>query len=222
MDITKRDYFSKCWESAKYHWAVSVVAALLFVYGLVSDYGNLVDLPSSLRVDMWPKLPLPWATAIVFAALFFIAIEGGVRFHRDTVKKFTCDADGLRNDLANIGGPQLMIGYAQANYLVVQNNGGGTAYTVVLKVPEDGSVFSSKPINILKENSSPTMFNLTAAQAMEVTQGAKTRPLIVECMDGDCRKFIYHFEKMADRIGFLLKGKKCIGKDPMLHSPTPP
>lgn len=221
MDITKRYYLSKCWESAKYHLAVAVVAALLFVYGLVSDYGNLVDLPSWLKVDSWPKLPLPWATAIVFAALSFIAIEGGVRFHRGTVKKFTDDVDRLRNELANIGGPQLMIGYVQANYLVVQNDGGGTAYTVVLKVPEDGSILSSKPINILKENSSPTTFNLTAAQAMEVARGAKTRPLIVECTDGDCRKFIYRFEKMTDRIGFLLTGKKCIGKDPMLHSLTP-
>lgn len=223
MDITKRYYLSKCWESAKYHWAVAVVAALLFVYGLVSDYGNLVDLPIWLKVDNWPKLPLPWATAIVFAALSFIAIEGGVRFHGGTVKKFTDDADRLRNELANIGGPQLMIGYVRANYLVVQNDGGGTAYSIVLKVPEDGSIFISQPINILKENSDPTMFPLTAKQAIEAYAFvAPTRTLVVECTDGDCRKFIYHFETMTTKTSFLLKSKKCIGSAPMPHSPTEP
>ena len=152
----------------------------------------------------------------------YVGLEKSMCQMQSELKHVKEEKDKAKADLAVIPGPQLMIGYIQANHLAVQNDGGGTAYTVILKVPEDGSVFSSKPINILKENSGPTMFNLTGEQAMEVTQGDKTRPLVVECTDGDCRKFIYHFEKMTDRIGFLLKGKECFGKVPMLHSPTTP
>lgn len=212
MDIGKRAYFSKCWESAKYHWVFAVIGVMSFVYGLIANYGNLVNLPVWLKIENWPKLPLSWATAIVFAALFLIAIEGGVRFHRATVKSFE-----------NIGGPDIFIGYIRPNVhwhgpapLVVVNNKGQNAYTVVLKVPEDGSKFQSKAINILRDDGEPTIIpvgngHLDGTDVL--MERAEALPFIVECADGDLRKFCYRFDPPPNaKGGFLLADRKCVGR----------
>jgi|SRR5690348_14949974 len=118
----------------------------------------------------------------------------------------------ISTEINPIGGPQILIGYIRGSYLAIQNCGGGIAYTVVLKVPEDGSIFQSRPINILRENLEPTPIQLNDGRMLEatmfVTHNAKGLPVIVECTDGDCHKFIHRFEKMTDQIGYLLKGRK--------------
>ena len=158
------------------------------------------------------------------AALFFIAIEGGVRFHRTTVKSFIGEADGLKSDLENIGGPELFIAYHRFDFaeghppLVVVNNGGGIAYSVALKIPEDGSKAKSAPINILHPDKSPVLIRVGSMARLDATDvvimHAKDLPFVVECKDADCRNFVYTFEQPAKAgSGFTLKNKRCLGKN---------
>lgn len=218
--------FAVLWTDFSKSTREQVVGALLVVAILILQIHYGVITPAEVRSSAW-AIAWPYV-ALVVGLFLYHAVRAPWKLDKDHLKKrkeIEKENEKLRDDLADIGGPQLMIGYIQANSLAVQNNGGGTAYTIVLRVPEDGSIFSSKPINILKENSDPTIFNLTGGQAIQgymfVTRSAKGLPVVVECTDGDCCKFVYRFEKMKDSIGFLLKGKQCVGKASMPHPPTP-
>ena len=73
-------YFKDCWEHAQHHRAVTVITAFLLVYSVYSEYVEPnVDVPKLLEGK---KLPLPWALAVVFFALFFIVLEGSYRKYK--------------------------------------------------------------------------------------------------------------------------------------------
>ena len=72
----RRKYLSECAGHGKRNW---VVAMLILAYPLssfVSAVQTFIDIPLYLRL---PKLPLPWAVAIIFAGIAYVAIEGGYR-----------------------------------------------------------------------------------------------------------------------------------------------
>lgn len=181
---------------------LGIAGAILTLFGIAAFY-----LWPTQKWIGWTSLALAGSLVLLWAILEIVHIWEERKQERQT-ESATPQA---------IGGPQIMVGYIRGNYLAVENNGGGIAYTVVFKVPDDGSIFYSRPINILRENLEPTPIQLRSGAMIEartfVTHNAKGLPVIVECTDGDCRKFVYRFEKMTDQIGFLLKEKKCVGKD---------
>lgn len=191
----------------------------LFLYGVLIDYGGLVALPGWMRTERWPKLPLPWATAIVLAALFFIVLEGGFRLHRETIKKYENDIEDMRKKFAHIDGPQLWMGFdSRSGSLCFQNNGGGIAHNLTLKIPRDGSTFTSRTVAILRDDkdltalTSPDMGHVSAATL--VLKGVSKLPSFITCMDTEGRWFEYSFSVDENKPGlsFVFEGKRCLGR----------
>jgi len=132
-----------------------VIAAVLFVYSFVVDYGELIGLPDWTRPERWPKIPLAWATAIIFAALFFIVLEGGIRLRGEAETKFNADIDQLKTQLDEVksAAPEVLISF---NYqrgmpddmpITIENYGPGVARNVRIELEDSeyGLSFRSLP-----------------------------------------------------------------------------
>lgn len=182
-------------------WVASFVALLALLQNLL-PFAD-INLPI-------PRLPLPWVLAIFLGCAFIVALIGGHRRAMDEREKYT-----------DIGGPALFIGWEHIEYsdppLVIQNSKGTIAYNVVVKIPEDGSKFESKILNILQDNGRPALCQFGENNKLVVADlilaDAAKLPVVVTCMDADCREFVYHFTQ-PDRpgLGFKLASKRCTGR----------
>ena len=199
-------YVRECSEQSKKTAVIGVIVMVFVGIGLIENLLPFLDV--DLRV---PKIPLPWVLTILLIGLLAVILTGGYR-------KSLADEEGMEA----IGGPQIFIGFEATQWgeppLVVQNNGGGFAYNVVLKIPADGSVFTSHAVNILRDDKDVVPFQGDKVGRVTpqnlVLAGARYLPVVVSCMDSECRWFEYCFDPPDKRYGagFRLTSKRCLGK----------
>jgi hypothetical protein len=198
--------------------SVAGISWVVFAAAIISTVWSL--LPFADVNVKGPRLPLPWVLTLYLIWLAIVAFWGGYRLNVRQDADFTKE----RQALAPIGGPELFIGFSQGREqwapLVITNTKGGNAYNVILRVPEDGSKFSSKEINVLKDNGGLTAFEVGSTNKLDVADvimaHAEELPFFVTCMDADCRLFSYRFSLMEGQnkatAGFKLEHKKCTGR----------
>ena len=73
----KRQYLEDCWKRAQRHWAVAIIAALVFLYSAITNWAPVVILPKWAEPDKWLRLPLAWALVVVLACFGIIVFTGG-------------------------------------------------------------------------------------------------------------------------------------------------
>ena len=87
--FTRRGFIANCWDYSKGHWLMLPIMAAAVVWGILSEYGPLLDTPwLQSFIARIPRLPLHWALVIFLSGLVFILIEGGYR----AMKQQTMDA----------------------------------------------------------------------------------------------------------------------------------
>jgi hypothetical protein len=133
-----RDYFGKCWKNASEHWSIAVLATLSTVYSILTASEPLVNFPEWAKAERWPKLPVAWASAIAFAALFWIVLEGGCRLRQKTLVEHAAELTGEKEkqkaprlffDFDNVVAAQ----YAMTYSGLFLKNDGGRAFNVTFE-----------------------------------------------------------------------------------------
>jgi hypothetical protein len=199
-----RQYLEECSEHAG---KISIIGWIAFGVVLWEIVQNILPFANiELKV---PKIPLPWVLTIFLLMILTVVILGGQRRANEIEKQFS-----------DIAGPELWIGYDSSTIqeppLCFQNNGGGIAYNVSLKIPLDGSVFTSNKEPILRDDRTPTICRGDTVSRVTFTglifANAKTFPVLVTCMDHHLRTFEYIFEPLPHGSGFALKSKVCSGR----------
>jgi succinate dehydrogenase hydrophobic anchor subunit len=165
---TRNEYIKKCWDHARHHWLVAVVAGIFIAFSIWTEYFEpWVEAPV---VKMHKKLPLLWAMVVVLVCLVIILIEGGVQLHAankdnwDQEKaKLAWENAGLAQKLARAvsepSGPELMIDFFPPDIsvnivqLLVINLRDGTAHHVqVHPIKNAGLELLAEPIPYIPEN----------------------------------------------------------------------
>jgi hypothetical protein len=101
-NFDRRNHLAKCWENSQGHWVMVPIMAAAAIWGLISNYGPLIDSPLLLLViSKIPKLPLVWALIIFLSGLVFILIEGGFRYQRKQSRLFNERIEGLERSIGN-------------------------------------------------------------------------------------------------------------------------
>lgn len=159
----KIEYLQQCWKQAKNHWVATIIAALSFVYSALT---NWVALPSAMRLDRWPKLPIPWAIAICAGAGFWIALVGGYHLKKLQEQEFQTDLAAEKRRTAkavadlNDSAPKMSLEYSAENAtnfhgqlsgLMIRNGGkrDGFRVAIVCETTSDAGVrltFEDMPI----------------------------------------------------------------------------
>jgi hypothetical protein len=74
------DFLKRCWTSAKQRGPIPVVLVAFGIYHIVAWFQAWAELP---RIPLsLPKVPLPWAVAIVVIGITFLVVEGGCRLRQ--------------------------------------------------------------------------------------------------------------------------------------------
>lgn len=127
----------------------------------------------------------------------------------------------LQEKFSNIGGPNLFLAYdyrGSSGYkpLIIVNFKGEFAYDVAIKIPEDGSIVSSRPHEILRDDEGPAVCAVGHRNSFDAADlimlHEDKSPIYVTCMDSDCRRFVYRFEPSQNGSRFRLADKRCIGR----------
>jgi hypothetical protein len=155
----------------------------------------------------------------LFIFIFFL-VEGSYRSNREVegqLSKAYLENEELKDQFANRPGPQLWIGYNTFGDLIVQNNGGGIAHSIVLRIPDDGSWLTSKTTPIVREKDFETVRaeDVGRITCQYIIGCAKeNEPVLISCIDDHGRIFEYFFEpdKQRKYQGFLFKGRRCLGQ----------
>ena len=118
-------------------------AALIVAYSIWTDYfERWVDVPQISEMHL-KKLPLPWASGIAFAALFFIVLEGGYRLAASEKEK-------IKELQSNPPGPELVLecwSDAVNCTLLIRNTNHATAFNVTIHGTSNGDL-SSAPCDV--------------------------------------------------------------------------
>jgi hypothetical protein len=147
------------WKEIVWRPSVGLVGFFLTLLPLLSWARD--EFMSSQHQEDWkiPKL-LPhwhwWIWVIIgLSSLLLAVLEASYR----TVRKYEvlaeaeiAERDGKLAQFEKIAGPFLWIGYDHSIGLCVQNNGGGIAHTVIMRIPHDGSWFTSYPDRSFERN----------------------------------------------------------------------
>ena len=132
------------------------------------------------------------------------------------------ETDELKKQFSAIGGPELLVGFAHSNWgdgpLIVVNCRGGLAHNVTLRIPEDGSLITSKTITTLRDDDSEVAWqageqNRIIANDI-INRDAYEHSLFVTLMDADFRWLVYRFEPLEKLSGYRPSGKTCLGRKP--------
>lgn len=216
-----------------------------------------LTVPFAIAALFWPNGPLKFLFAILAVACAAASSYGIWAHERTHVVSLLDKIEGLRSQLSDLGqrltetrGPELWLGFDPrtsfssasswvrnfdpgASYikapLCVQNNGGGTAFNVVVKIPADGSAFISDSIKRVADDKARVICSpkkhidfgglqkilahvlLTAPDP----KGIMTIPVLVTCMDGEGRAFEYDFQvDLPLSVGspFTYKERRCLGR----------
>lgn len=97
---SRREYLGECWKHARRNWLVATVVFASAAYSFFTTFQSILDIRSVPLVGL-PKLPLTWAAAIVFAAIAFVAIEGGYRLDQAEQEKLGKERDAVASLIRN-------------------------------------------------------------------------------------------------------------------------
>jgi hypothetical protein len=229
-----RKRFLHFWRITRLGWFVIYEVGWVFLYLNIDFMIEKFGTPS--QKSYWEHLTHPqwgwkiWAIGALVILIFFL-IEGSYRSYCEIEEKLG-KAEGEMKEaekrFSEIGGPELFIGYVPDAYrynpvLIVINHKSCIAYNVVLKIPEDGSKILSKEINILKDDETPVNLPVGPKNMIDsadvVMAHVEGLPVIVTCMDADCRRFTYRFNQppsASSRLAFTLVDKRCEGRSKQL------
>jgi hypothetical protein len=224
-----RKRFAHFWRITRWGWFV------IWELGWVTLFTN-IDLivgkyGSEQAKTYWERLTHPhwgwkvWLIGALVIAICFL-IEGSFRTYSNLeglLGKANKENEALKERFQNIHGPNLQIGFAPPDYgispmIVINAAGGGWARSVTLRIPKDGSSFTSKTFNILRDDDTETAWQagdqnrLTSAEIF--TAGAGKFPAFVNCMDNDGRWFEYEFKPLENLRGYELVNRRCLERRP--------
>lgn len=148
-----------------------------------------------------------------------ILIVGICLIFSDTIRTKVGIWIGGNDEKNSRNGPKLMIAFERGDYransLLIVNHGGGWAHSVTLRIPEDGSQLTSSLMNILKDDGSPSAWQMDGKQLGQldvIMKGVRKFPAFVTCMDDGGYWFKSQFEPLDDYSGYRFMRQTCLGK----------
>lgn len=196
------------WQGHKLRWILSIVVPFLGYFLLHILY----------RIGA-----APWKVYQELERSFGVEraqLETSVRELQLDLEAVQGERDNARKELCAIPGPEILVAYDQSGWgtwphLLVVNIKGGNAYNVILKVPEDGSKFTSNAIHILKDDGNSARWEVGQHRKIDsadlVMAKADKMPMFVTCVDAMGRRFIYRFRQPQGLGAFELEERACIG-----------
>jgi len=195
------------WQGHKLRWLLSIV---------IPSFGYIL-----LHI-VWRIAAAPWKVYQQLERSFEAqktGLEASIRDLQSDLENTKSEREKVQKELRAIPGPEILIAYDQRGsgtwpHLLVANIKGGNAYNVVLRVPKDGSKFTSNTIHILKDDGNPARWEFGQYKKIDsadlVMAKAEKMPMLVSCMDAMGRRFVYRFKQPEGLGAFELEERVCV------------